>query len=117
MFFNGYTEIVIHRTFASPCNEITYADIDVATEIQSCNTRTSKIDDNKKQLESLCEASWSNITRALGKSTYSLQIKNPFNYFEKFFGFRFLSLNWGKFLNVCHFRSLYQKKRYGTYCG
>ena len=69
-FFNGQTEVIIHRTFASPCNEITYADVDVSTEIQSCNTKTSKIDANKKQLETLCHNSWNNVTRSLCKFFY-----------------------------------------------
>ena len=72
LFYNGHTEVIIHRTYASPCNEITYADVDVATEIQSCNTRSSKIDTNKKQLETLCEESWFNVTKALGTLLFDI---------------------------------------------
>ena len=68
LFFNGQTEVFIHRTFASPCHEITFADINIATEIGSCKTRTSKIEANKQQLQQLCQESWFNVTKALSKS-------------------------------------------------
>ena len=67
MFYNGLQEIIIHRTFKSPCPSITNAEIQMSKEITGCRTKASKIESNRKQLSKLCEDSWDNVTQALGK--------------------------------------------------
>ena len=67
MFYNGLQEIYIHRVYKSPCPSITNAEIEMSKEITGCRTKSSKIEENRKQLSKLCEDSWRNVTQALGE--------------------------------------------------
>ena len=67
MFYDRLQEVFIHRTFKSPCPAISNAEIEMAKQITGCKTKSSKIESNRKQLSTLCDESWTNVTSALGE--------------------------------------------------